>query len=59
MAGQITEVADESDEEVLVAGCLPPLDVSYRPDLVPSDEESCQYTRIWLRPLIPSLIFSV
>ena len=39
MAGQIArEVADESDEEVLVAGCLPPpLDVSYRPDLVPSD----------------------
>ena len=41
LAGRIArEVADEVDHSVLVAGCLPPLDVSYRPDLVPSDEDS-------------------
>ena len=41
LAGQIArEVVDESVENVQVAGCLPPLDVSYRPDLVPSDEDS-------------------
>ena len=32
------EVADAADKEVLVAGCLPPLGESYRPDMVPADE---------------------
>jgi len=41
LGGRIArDVADEFDHSVLVAGCLPPLDVSYRPDLVPSDEGS-------------------
>ena len=41
MAGRLArEAADQSDEEVLVAGSLPPLSESYRPDLVPPDEEA-------------------
>ncbi|MEE8079088.1 MAG: homocysteine S-methyltransferase family protein [Pseudomonadales bacterium] len=32
------EVADESEHDVLVAGSMPPLDESYRADLVPADE---------------------
>ncbi|MEM8766853.1 MAG: homocysteine S-methyltransferase family protein [Pseudomonadota bacterium] len=39
LAGKLARrAADESDEQVLVAGSLPPLDESYRPDLVPADE---------------------
>ena len=34
------QVADAATTEVRVAGCIPPLSESYRPDLVPSDEES-------------------
>ena len=34
------EVADAAPAEVRVAGCLPPLSESYRPDLVPGDDES-------------------
>ncbi|MCZ6710627.1 MAG: homocysteine S-methyltransferase family protein [Gammaproteobacteria bacterium] len=32
------KVADESEHDVLVAGSMPPLDESYRADLVPADE---------------------
>ena len=34
------EVADAAPAKVRVAGCLPPLSESYRPDLVPEDDES-------------------
>ena len=34
------EVADAAPADVRVAGCLPPLSESYRPDLVPGDDES-------------------
>lgn len=41
LAGQLARQAvTESGKSVLVAGSLPPLSESYRPDLVPSDEES-------------------
>ena len=41
LAGRIArQVVDESDQQVLVAGSLPPLDVSYRADLVPEDTEA-------------------
>lgn len=41
LAGRLArEAADSSGEEVLVAGGLPPLSESYRPDLVFDDEES-------------------
>ncbi len=53
-AGRIArEVADEFDQSVLVAGCLPPLDVSYRPDLVPSDEDSHPIYRNLVEALNP------
>ena len=40
-AGAIArEVADANNQEILVAGSLPPLDESYRPDLVPEEKES-------------------
>ena len=40
-AGAIArEVADVNNQEILVAGSLPPLDESYRPDLVPNEKES-------------------
>ena len=40
-AGSIArEVADKNNGKILVAGSLPPLDESYRPDLVPNEEES-------------------
>ena len=40
-AGAIArEVADANNQETLVAGSLPPLDESYRPDLVPEEKES-------------------
>ena len=41
-------VADESSHDVRVAGSLPPLETSYRPDLVPSDEAS--------RPIYEALV---
>jgi S-methylmethionine-dependent homocysteine/selenocysteine methylase len=34
------EVADANNQEILVAGSLPPLDESYRPDLVPNEDDS-------------------
>ena len=40
-AGAIArEVADNNNQEILVAGSLPPLDESYRPDLVPNEKDS-------------------
>ena len=40
-AGAIArEVSDNNNQEILVAGSLPPLDESYRPDLVPNEKES-------------------
>ncbi len=41
MAGELARRAvGESGQDVLVAGSLPPLSESYRPDLVPPDEEA-------------------
>jgi len=41
LAGQIArKAADESSHDVRVAGSLPPLGTSYRPDMVPEDRES-------------------
>lgn len=41
LAGRIArEVAAAAEQEVLVAGSMPPLDESYRYDLSPSDEEA-------------------
>ena len=41
LAGSIVrEVADRAPRKVLVAGSLPPLDESFRPDLVPPDDEA-------------------
>jgi S-methylmethionine-dependent homocysteine/selenocysteine methylase len=34
------QVADGNNQEILIAGGLPPLDESYRPDLVPNEEDS-------------------
>lgn len=40
-AGSIArEVADANNQEILVAGSLPPLEESYRPDLVPDETSS-------------------
>ena len=58
LAGQIArEVADESNEDVLVAGCLPPLEDSYRPDLVPSDEDSLPIYKNLVEALDPFVDF--
>lgn len=41
LAGRLArEAAEASGTEAHVAGCLPPLSESYRPDLVPADEEA-------------------
>ena len=34
------EVSNENDRDILIAGGLPPLDESYRPDLVPDKKTS-------------------
>ena len=39
-AGLAREVADAAAPDVKVAGCVPPLSESYRPDLVPADDEA-------------------
>jgi S-methylmethionine-dependent homocysteine/selenocysteine methylase len=41
LAGRLArQAADAADHPVRVAGSLPPLDESYRPDLAPADEEA-------------------
>ena len=51
-AGKIAKkVADNADQEVLVAGSLPPLDESYRPDLVPKESESVPVYEEMIRQL--------
>lgn len=45
--------ADDASSPVLVAGCLPPLDESYRPDLVPDDAYSQEIYSELVKVLIP------
>ena len=57
-AGKIAKkVADKADHEVLVAGSLPPLDESYRPDLVPEESESVPVYEEMIRQLDPFVDF--
>ncbi|MEM7099978.1 MAG: homocysteine S-methyltransferase family protein [Pseudomonadota bacterium] len=54
IAGQIARRAAESSEhDVLVAGSLPPLSESYRPDLVPSDAQAAPIYEALVRALNP------
>jgi S-methylmethionine-dependent homocysteine/selenocysteine methylase len=54
LAGAIArQAADEADSKVLVAGSLPPLDESFRPDLVPPDSEALPIYRALARALDP------
>lgn len=54
LAGQIARrVADEADDPVLVAGSLPPLDESYRWDLVPSSKEAQPVYTALAQALLP------
>ena len=57
-AGKIAkEVADKAEQKVLVAGSLPPLDESYRPDLVPEESESVPIYEEMIRQLDPFVDF--
>ena len=54
VAGQIArKAADEAQDNVLVAGSLPPLDESYRWDLVPADEEARPIYQRLAQTLLP------
>jgi len=54
LAGRIArQAADEADGTVLVAGSMPPLDESYRPDLSPPDEEALPIYRALATALDP------
>jgi S-methylmethionine-dependent homocysteine/selenocysteine methylase len=54
LAGRIArEAADAADHPVQVAGALPPLDESYRPDLVPPDDEAVPVYRALAQALDP------
>lgn len=56
LAGELARRAVTlSGEEVLVAGSLPPLSESYRPDLVPPDEEARPVYTEMARALEPSI----
>lgn len=56
LAGQLARsAADGVDKAVRVAGGLPPLDESYRADLVPSDEEAQPIYRAMARALEPNV----
>ena len=53
-AGTIArEVADKNSREILVAGSLPPLDESYRPDLVPDEATSVPIYEELIEELTP------
>ena len=47
------ETADSASSSVRVAGCLPPLDESYRHDLVPEDSESREIYGELVKVLMP------
>ena len=54
LAGKLArQAASESQHPVIVAGSLPPLDESYRPDLVPDHEESLPIYETLARLLEP------
>lgn len=54
LAGRLArQAADDSGSEVRVAGCLPPLEESYRPDLVLDDEEARPIYSALARALAP------
>ncbi len=56
LAGRLArKAADNSGRKVLVAGGLPPLSESYRPDLVPSDGESRPLYATLAQALEPSV----
>lgn len=54
LAGSIArQAADQADHPIQVAGSLPPLDESYRPDLAPGDEKARPIYRAMARALDP------
>jgi S-methylmethionine-dependent homocysteine/selenocysteine methylase len=54
LAGQIARrAADEAEHPIRVAGSLPPLNESYRPDLSPSDDEALPVYLAMARALDP------
>lgn len=56
LAGQIArQAADASSRPIRVAGSLPPLDESYRPDLAPPDSEAEPIYQALVRALAPSV----
>ncbi|MFP6629165.1 MAG: homocysteine S-methyltransferase family protein [Myxococcota bacterium] len=56
LAGELARSAvDDMDEPVRVAGGLPPLDESYRPDLVPPDDEARPIYRAMAQALEPNV----
>jgi len=46
------KAADQAGEHIQVAGSLPPLDESYRSDLVPEDDEAAQIYRRMVRAMV-------
>ncbi len=58
-SGMIANIARETSPNVQIAGSLPPLKSSYRPDLVPSKDKALPiYDQIatWLSPLVDILL---
>ncbi len=54
LAGRLArQAADQADHSVLVAGSLPPLDESYRWDLVPADDVAMPVYRALVKALDP------
>ena len=54
LAGKLArEAADDSEKEILVAGSLPPLEESYRPDLVIDAEEAIPIYEVLIKELTP------
>ena len=54
LAGKLAkEAADDSEKEIIVAGSLPPLEESYRPDLVIDAEEAIPIYEILIKELTP------
>jgi len=54
LAGRIArQAADAADQPVQVAGSLPPLNESYRPDLAPADQEALPIYRNLVEALTP------
>ena len=52
LAGKLArEAADDSEKEIIVAGSLPPLEESYRPDLVIDAEEAIPIYEILIKEL--------